>query len=345
MLDFTGFPLPLNLLVFAVAAAAVWYAGSKLAVYANAIAEATGINYAVIGMILLGGITSLPEIAVTLSASVIGDPSLAVGSIFGSVTLQVVVIAVADAMLRGRALTFVTGSPTVMLQGTFCCILVALAIAGMTVGDVAVGPVGLWSSAVFAASILALWMIAHYRDNEAWKPVRSNEGGEDENRDDMPLKRAIILLIGVALIIIIAGFVLAKTGEALAEQTGLGSTFVGTVLVGLSTSLPEISTVVAAVRIKKYLMAFSDIFGTNIFDLALLFLADLAYAGPPVLNEMEPIAPLMAAAAIMVTLIYMVGLIERQDRHVARLGLDSWAVIGVYLGSVTLLFFAGGSSG
>jgi hypothetical protein len=60
--------------------------------------------------------------------------------------------------------------------------------------------------------------------------------------------------------------VLAQSGEALSEQTGLGTSFFGAVFLAFSTSLPEISTVVAAVRMRQYAMAVSDVFGTNLRD-------------------------------------------------------------------------------
>ena len=131
---------------------------------------------------------------------------------------------------------------------------------------------------------------------------------------------------------------LAVTGEALSEQTGLGSSWFGALFVGLSTSLPEISTVQKAVRIGMPRPAFSDIFGTNLFDLGLIFVVDLAYAGAPVLNEVGAFSAFAAALCILLTSIYLAGLVERRDQAVGRLGLDSWLVLGAYLGGLAILF-------
>jgi cation:H+ antiporter len=111
-------------------------------------------------------------------------------------------------------------------------------------------------------------------------------------------------------------------------------------LVAAATSLPEVSAVVAAVRMRRYLMAFSDIFGTNIFDIMLIFLIDAVYRGPPVLNEQGGFAAMGAVIAIAVTVIYAAGLIERRDKVFLRIGIDSWAVAIVYVGGVAALLLA-----
>lgn len=84
-------------------------------------------------------------------------------------------------------------------------------------------------------------------------------------------------------------------------------------------------------------MAFSNILGTNLLEVALLFVADLAHAGP-LLATGGPFGVAAAALGILLTCIYLVGLLERRDRSFLRLGVDSWAVVAVYLGGMTLLY-------
>jgi cation:H+ antiporter len=135
-----------------------------------------------------------------------------------------------------------------------------------------------------------------------------------------------------------AGFVLARTGDAIAQQSGLGTSFIGVTLIGFATSLPEISTLLAAVRLRRYMMAFGDIFGTNILNIALIFLIDLAYPGPPVINEIGAFSQVAAALGILLTLLYVSGLIERRDETAGRLGIDSWAVLIVYFTGIMMLY-------
>jgi cation:H+ antiporter len=340
VLNFTSYSLWLNALIFVAAAAAVWWAGARVTRYADAISEMTGLGQALIGLLLLGGITSLPEIAVSVTAGITGNAGLAVSNILGGVALQVVIIAVGDALLRRHAMTFKVARPAILLQAVFSCLLLCIVVAAVVVGDAAVLGVGLWSSGILVAGIFMLWLISRYRNSQAWRPdpEPEPEEGEQEGKPGT-LRRAVLLTSGAGAIILVAGFLLSKTGEAIAGQTGISENFVGATLVGIATSLPEISTVVTAVRIRRYMMAFSDIFGTNIFDVMLIFLVDVAYPGPPVISEQGSFAAFGALLGAVVTLIYVAGLIERRNKTLMRLGMDSWFVIAAYLCGVGALYY------
>ncbi|WP_299817480.1 sodium:calcium antiporter [uncultured Jannaschia sp.] len=342
MIDFTALPILANLGIFAAAACAVWFAGTRLAGYADEIAELTGIGSAAVGMILLAGITSLPEIAVSVSAGFTGSAALAVNNLLGSIALQVVVLAIGDWVLGGRALSFVIGNPVVLLQGIFGALLMAALAGAVGVGDVAFLGAGVWSLGLAAAAVGLMWFAAREanRGELGWTPANMPDLGDVTGEGEPPdtLKKALLLTGAMAAIILVAGFLLSQTGDALAQQTGLGQSFMGLTLVGLATSLPEVSTLVAAVRLKRYTMAFGDIFGTNILNVALIWLIDLAYPGGPVLLEVGPFSQVAAVLGAILTLLYVAGLIERRDETLGRLGLDSWAVIAVYLGGLGLLF-------
>jgi cation:H+ antiporter len=140
------------------------------------------------------------------------------------------------------------------------------------------------------------------------------------------------------LVILTAGFLLSMTGDALAEQTGLGASFVGFLFVGLSTSLPELSTITTAIRMKRHEMAIGDILGSNLFNLMLIFLIDVVYVGDPVLNHASSFEIVASLLAIAMMGILMMGLLERRDRTILGMGYDSIALIGVFLGGLLLLF-------
>ncbi|WP_068876951.1 MULTISPECIES: sodium:calcium antiporter [unclassified Phenylobacterium] len=342
LLDFGAYPLWANLAIFGVAAAVVWWAGSRLTRYADAISEMTGLGSALAGMLLLGGITSLPEVAVSTTASLTGNARLAVSNLLGGVAAQVVIIAIGDAMLRGRAMSAQVAGPTVLLQAVFSCLLLAVLIAGALVGDIDVAGVGAWSAAAFLLGVTFFWMISRYKGRETWRPnpPPEPEGGEVDGKPDN-LRRAIGLTAAMGATIFVAGYLLSQTADAIARQSGISDNFVGVTLLALATSLPEISTVVTAVLIRRYMMAFSDIFGTNIFDLMLIFVIDVAYRGPPVLNELGVFAAFAALLGIVVTLLYVAGLIERRDKTTLRLGPDSWAVLAVYAAALPALYVLG----
>lgn len=357
-LEFGRYPVWVNVLIFLASAGVVWLAGTRAARYANTIAEQTGLGKAFIGLLLLGGITSLPELAVTVSSALTANAGLAVNNLLGGVAMQVAILSIADAAFGRDALSSVIPKPVVLLQATFGILLLTLVIAGITLGETPLGftlararvEVGIWTGAVFASGAAAIWLSHGYERDPTWLPDGRLQGrGESADASAPAAGRAggaaptslRGTLLGVAVAggaILVAGFLLARSGEALAQQTGLGSSFMGVAFVAVSTSLPEVSTVLAAVRLRQYEMAVADIFGTNLFDIALVFVVDLAYPGGPVLNEVGAFSTIAALLGIAVTTIFLAGLIERQHRTVLRMGWDSLLVLAVYLGGLAMLF-------
>jgi cation:H+ antiporter len=335
---FESLPLAWNAAIFAIAAVVVWNAGTRIARYADAVAEKTGIGREVLGIILLGGVTSLPEMAVASTASLAGHPALSINDLLGSAAINVVIIAVADAALGRDAITSVLASPSVLLQGVLGILLLALVAAATMSVDIAFLGASLWSWLLVVGYAGSVWIIARSHSSQAWKPVdgrhveASTASGEDQS-----LRGLVTKTVLAGACVLVAGFFLAKTAEGISQQTGLGTSFVGAVLLAASTSLPEVSTVLGAVRLKRYEMAVADVFGTNLFNVTIIFVVDLLYDGPPVLREVGAFAGFGALLAIVVTALYLTGMIERRDRTLARMGYDSLMVLVVYfLGLVVL---------
>lgn len=346
------FPLWLNAGLFLIAAAIVWGAGTRLARYVDTISDKTGLGKVFVGMLLLGVITSLPEIANVLTASITGNPALAVNNLLGSAAINVLLLAIADAAIGREAVTGNVAQPSTLMMSTLCImVLVAVAMA-LTTGDVEVFGVGLWSVGLCLFSIGAFWLTARYEDRAAWKVTDEGRdddedagGGEDsEEGADKSLRSLIIKTVIAGVVILAAGYTLSQTGDALAEQTGIGTGMVGFALIGLATSLPELSSVVEAIRLRQYEMAFGQVLGTNFVNLSLILLADLVYQKGPVINELgdfEVISALLGATLIGV---FLVGLLERRDRTVMKMGWDSLAVMVLFAGGLVLLYFVGGTS-
>lgn len=337
---FNSLPLWSNVAVFVACAAIVWFAGTRLARYADAIAEKTGIGREFLGVLLLGGVTSSPELAVAVTAALSGVPALSVNDLLGSAAFNVLIIALADAALGRDAITSVLASPGVLLQGVLGMILLALVAAGVTVGDRAIFGIGAWTWLMLAFYLGAVWIISHSQGLGAWIPAgkpaaRPRATGHTAAG---PLRALIGRTTAAGAAILVAGFLLAKSGEALAEQSGLGVSFFGAAVLAIATSLPEVSTVLAAVRLGRYEMAIADVFGTNLFNVAILFLIDALYAGGPVLGEVGRFAAFAALLAMVLTALFLAGMIERHDRTVMRMGFDSLAALAVYVGGIALLY-------
>jgi cation:H+ antiporter len=343
-IDFASLTLPANIAVFAAAAAVVWLAGVKLTAYAKVIADRSHGGQALVGILLLGTIVSLPEFATTIAAARLGDARLAVNTLFGGIAATMAILAVTDALTGPDALSTDISHPNVLLQGVFVILFLTITATGIVVGDIAVGGVGLWTLTLLGLYVLLVLLVKRYGVSEPWiardggSAAATERDASTKSPDRGSLASISIRTAGAAAAIMVSGFALAGTGEALAEQTGLGSSFVGMLLGGAATSLPEVTTTVAAVRLAQYEMAFADVFGTNLFSVMLLFVADIAYSGGPILNEVDRFSLFATLLGTLLTGVYLAGLIERRHTAVLGMGIDSIVVLGAYLGGLVLLF-------
>ncbi len=348
-LDFHQNAVGLNAAIFAACTVVVWLAGWRIAQYADRFASAAGLGHAAVGMIVLAGLTSLPEVAVSLSAAVSDTPRLAVNNLLGSIAMQITILALADALIGRRALTVVAGNPLVLLQATMNVLLLLAVALAITVGDRAFLGAGLWSWGLALAYLAAMWKMAQAGGREPWVARQTARQREREARGegdqqapppsgDEPVRPLVLRLAAGGAVILVAGFLLSRTGEAIAAQTGLGDSFMGAVFVAISTSLPESSSVVSSMRRRRYEMALSDIFGTNLFNILLVFVVDQLYRGGPALNEVGRFSVAGSLLGALLATIFLVGLIERRDRTVARMGVDSLLVVLCYGAGLYMLY-------
>lgn len=344
-MDFASWPMTTNLLIFVVASAFVWIAGDRLAGYADTVAVRTGLGQAFLGLLLLGVATSLPEIATTVTAALNDNPALVTGNLLGGVAMQIAILAIVDVALTRGPLTYFSPQPVLLFQGVMLVLLLALTIAGIAAGDTEVLGIGVVPVLLFAGYALTL-RISYRQDYfPRWQatnmpPLSEGEGRRVASPEEKAISNGrLALSIGVAAaVILVAGWTLAQVGEALSEQTGLGASFVGFVLVAISTSLPELSTCWTAVRRGAYAMAVSNIFGTNCLEVGLFLLGDIVYQGGPILATATNFDVFAAALGMLVTTVYLVGLLERRDRQILRMGVDSVTVLVVYGIGVWVLY-------
>ncbi len=334
------FPLWLNAALFVAGGAVVWFAGTRLARYADAFAEKTGIGRVAVGMMLLGSVTSLPEITIATTSTLQGTPLLSITDVLGSAALNVVILAIADASFGRGALTSIQGSSRVMMQGVLGIVVMALSIGAYVAGDVLFVGIGVWSWLMLAVYVISILLLKSAQQGEAWQPKDSDDRPKQKQDDEenRSLAKLIVLIAVAAAGIVAAGVTLAQTGAALAEQTGLGLSFFGAVFLAVTTSLPEISTTIALARRHQYEMAISGIFGTNIFNVTIIVLVDALHPGGPVLPEVGRPASVGALLGIVLTSIFLVGLIERRDRVLLRMGYDSIAVLLAYAAGLVVLY-------
>lgn len=340
------FPMPMTFAVFIGAAVGVWVAGTRLAIFADAIAARKRIGQAFMGLIFVAAATSLPELVTTIYGAHIGEAELVLGNMFGGITMQTAILAVVDLCFISYALTSYPKGPTSVLEAALLIALLAMLLGLHAVGEFALPfGIGLGTLLLALAYVGIVIMLRHYDGVQSWIPVESIDAalphvGEDSETHGTAQMGTAGLIIGFALMgaaILICGLALIASSAAIAEQTGLGSSFVGMTLLATATSLPEVSTTISAVRIGAYSMAISNIFGSNLLMVAMVLPADLVYRGAPILGNIDKGTAFAIISGILVTAIYLAGLIIRSRRTFLRMGIDSALVLLVY--AITLVVF------
>lgn len=344
-IDFNSFPLILNLVLFTAAAAAIWRAGTQLSICADAISERRKIGKAVMGFVFLAAATELPEMVTTFSAAIAGNAVLVLGNMFGGITMQTAILAVADAVAVGAALTYYPRKPTPALEAALIVLLLTCLLGVSSFGEVVVvWNVGAGSLGLAIAYGLSLYLLRSYDDNTDWIPVDlPEELGTPEEPSSARSGDGVSLLVRkfaiASLVILVCGIMIVQLTETISVQSGFDQSFLGVTLLAGCTSLPELSTTIAAVRLGAYTMAISNIFGSNLIMLALLLPADILYREGAILDAVDATASFALIAGILVTTIYLIGLLIRRKRRVFGIGIDSAVVACLYVGSLFVFYF------
>jgi cation:H+ antiporter len=354
----SGLSLPILLLIFAAAAGAIWIAGIQLSDQTDVLATRLHLGSALGGLVLLAIATNLPEIAITVSAALSHDLGVAVGNILGGIAIQTLVLVGLDVLgVRGRRpLTYRAASLVLVLEGAL-----VVAVLGVVVGGSQLpGGLVFWRIGPASLLIAVLWVAGLLLLQRAGRGLPWHESGNAPNGQEHPRghsqqkaeKKASdkgtstgrsALVFGVAaLLTLVAGVVLERSGEAIAGDIGLTGVLFGATVLAAATSLPELSTGLTSVKNGDYQLAISDIFGGNAF-LPVLFLVASLISGTAVLPQAHDTDIYLTALGALLTLVYMAGLLFRPARRIARMGADSLVVLVLYaVGLVGLVAIAGG---
>lgn len=325
-----------------------WLAGSALARYADIIADRRNLGKALMGLVFLATATELPKIATTFTAAIENNAALVLGNMFGGVTMQTAVLAVVDWFVVRGMLTQYPRKPTHALEAALLIILLSILLGFCITGDVAMGfNIGLGTSILAIAYMLCIKLLRNYDQDGHWVPVDLPDETEpakqifaDSSIAVLSTNTLILRSIVAATVILVCGVLLVHSAETIALQTGIGSSFIGATILAASTSLPELCTTIAAARLSAYTMAISNIFGSNLIMLVLLFPADILYREGPILAAAGRTEMLSIIFGILVTAIYVLGLLVRRKTRVLGMGVDSALVLTVYVGSLFALYFA-----
>ena len=340
--------------IFLLSAGAIWLAGVKLSDTTDILSARFGLGEALGGVILLAVATNLPEIAITVSAAWSGDVGVAVGNILGGIGIQTVVLVALDAFgMREQApLTYRAASLTLVIEGLLVVAVLIVAIMGTQLPAsliaVRVAPGGLLITVLW---IVGVWLIGQANKGLPWhersgdapdtqvQPKGHSKGAKEQasSKSGVGTARTVLVFLTGAIVTLIAGVALERAGDGIAGHIGMSGVLFGATVLAAATSLPELSTGLTSTKMGDYQLAISDIFGGNAF-LPVLFLPATVISGRAVLPQAQDTDIYLAGLAVLLTSVYLAGLIFRPRRRVLGMGIDSLAVLALYVLGTAGLF-------
>ena len=152
------------------------------------------------------------------------------------------------------------------------------------------------------------------------------------------MKKAIIWYSVNALVVVAAALFLPGFADRIAERTGLGESFVGTLFLAASTSLPEVAVSISAVRIGATDIAVGNLFGSNLFNVLILAIDDIFYTKGLLLKNASDLNIYSVLATIIMTAIAIIGLSYRAEHKRFIMAWDTLLILLVYIGNILLLY-------
>lgn len=312
-------------------------AGFLLCLAADRLAAAYGWQQGWAGLALLATVTSLPELVSGASAVVVvAAPNLAVGGALGACVFNLGFLVVVE-IVQGREPIYRAAAPGHLLSAAFGVVMLGSVALGIVSG--AAAPVwlhvGLYSPVLLFLYLLALRSV-HRHEQAVAPPPAQTPPAADTPREWRRFALSATVVVGAALW-------LPQVADGLAAALGLTRSFVGTVLVALLTTLPEVAVTLSALRLRALDLAFSNLLGSNLFNVAVLAIDDALYLPGPLLAAVRPVHAVTALSAVVMTGLVMIGLVLRPQGSVLRR--VSWIGIGLaaaYVVNTALAWLQGG---
>lgn len=322
--------------------AVIIIAAMFLAKFGDEIADLTGLGGSVTGLVLLAGATSLPELSVGYGAIQIDAPDLTAGGVLGSSLVNLLILALVDLISRrpGRILT--RSAAAHALSATVGALLTSLILLGILLdAPWTLFHIGPASWAVIAAYALSARLIyLDQRESATMVEVGAEQG---ESQNESKLKAILLSFLGfgaaTAVIFVVAPMVASKADQ-IASQTGLGQTFIGTLLVAAVTSLPEAVSTIAAVRLGAVDMAIANIFGSNAFNMMILAVLDGTTADS-ILNVVDETHAITAACALVITAVGLLSILYQPKKRFWLFEPDAALIALLVFGSLYLIYAYG----
>ena len=312
----------------------IFFSGKNVAKHGDIIAEKSGLGRVWVGTIGIALVTSLPELVTGISAvTIVKVPDLAIGDLLGANAFNLFNLAILDIIHRnGSPLT--TASPSHRLTGWFSALLVLTVAISIFVSHhfypMPLGWIGWYTPVILLLYILAVRSIFAFERRESPSQEKVFIYGEES------AARAYLYFSISAIVIIGAGIWLATIGDEIALVTGWEHSFVGSLFLAFTTSLPEVTVSFTAMRLGATDLAIANLIGSNLFNMTIVPVVDLLYLRSPILAAVSARQLITALTVILMTLVFVIGLYLKPRRFFRlswfNVSLMVLFLLGVYFG-------------
>ena len=323
---------------FVLSAALIVVSAMQLAKYGDVIAARTKLGGMFIGVLLLAGATSLPELLTSINSIRMGSPELSAGNFFGSSAFNMFILAILDVLGRDQRILR-TSQGKHLVSGGFavfiCTMVLFFLVANQTMStmNLNIGWVGIDSIIIMAFYILAIYKIQQSEQDNV-----STDMTEEELAEIPSLKVGLIGFAAAAVVLGIVTPFMVRAADTISEVTGLGTSFVGSSLVALVTSLPEMVTSISAISIGAADMALGNLFGSNMFNMFGIGIADIFYTKGRFLSTVDSSFVVVGMLGVMMTAFGLLGNIVKFKRVAKIMDTDSVIMTIMYFAGMYLLF-------
>jgi cation:H+ antiporter len=325
-------------LIFFLSAAIVVIAAHRLAHYGDIIAVRTNLGGLVVGTVFLAAATSLPELITSISAFTVDAPDLAAGNLFGSNMVNMLLLALIDVLhyrvplIRRMALTHTL---TAVLASLLMLVAVLFVLAEV---EFSLGWVGVESLVIIGIYFGGVWLV----QQQSRPPIGSAQPKSVPVSPDFPsLRRGLVGFAATSAVLLLVVPQLVEATAEIATITGLSQSFVGTSMLSIVTSLPELLAALAAVRMGAVDLAVGNLFGSSVFNMLGLGLADVLYTDGRFLGAVDPSFAMVGLLALLLTNLALMANLARIERRILFIEIDALIIVVVYLVGMYLLFVQG----
>jgi cation:H+ antiporter len=332
--------------LFLVCAAAIFLSGRHLPQLGSRVASKVGLSATSLGLFVLALITSLPELTVTITALVGQEaPDLALGNILGSNNFNLTTVALLELIFAGGVFLGAVHSSRYTATSWTLLTLTTLVGVGVVAGgriDNPALPVLLFSVPVLGICILD-WRVG--RQVVSLPPV---ERTPDASRVCSTQDQVQFALL--AIVVVVAGILMSRAADAIARHTFvldgrdivLGRTFVGSLLLAVATSLPEVTVAIAAVtRERSPDIALGTLMGSNVFNILIFALFApllLLRTGHSAWIGLADANLANVVTGLVLTSLVFVGMLTRlKEVRILRTSLPTAIMIPAYLAGLYLV--------